>query len=83
MDILKEFLDSSTIHGLSYISSAGVSFNVKFLHLTFIFSDEVGKDFMVSSCLLWVRRSWNPYCQVLQGVAGEPHRHLDHHPPHR
>ena len=38
---------------------------------------------MVSNCLPWVHRSWNPDWQVIQGVAGESHRHLDHHPPHR
>ena len=38
---------------------------------------------MVSNRLPWVYRSWNPDREVLQGVAGESHRHLDHHPPHR
>ena len=33
MDILREFLETSTIHGLTYISSAGVSFVELFLFL--------------------------------------------------
>ena len=45
--------------------------------------DNVSKSFMGSHCLPWVHWCWNPDWEVLQGVAGESHRHLDHHPPHR
>ena len=83
MDILREFLESSTIHGLTYISTARVCLNTSFLIFTNPMSDEVSKDLMGSRRLPWVHRSWDPDQQVVQGVAGESHRHLDHHPPHR
>ena len=84
MDILREFLETSTIHGLTYISSARVSFCWVFYLFTISFCpDQIGKGSLVFNCLSRVHWGWNPDWQVLQGLAGEPYRHLDHHPPHR
>ena len=51
MDLLKDFLESSTIHGLIYISSAGVSLKGLILFLTVTLSDKVSKVSMGTSCL--------------------------------
>ena len=84
MDILREFLETSTIHGLTYISSARVSFCWAFyLFIISFLPDQVGKGSLVFNCLSWVHRGWNPNWEVLQGLAGKSYRHLDHDPPHR
>ena len=70
MDTLLEFLESSTIHGLSYLSTARVCFIVFFPIFIFFLSDKISKDSLVSCCLPWIHRGWNPYRQVVQGVAG-------------
>ena len=81
MDILREFLESSTIHGLIYISTAKVKLFEPFSESFVV--DQVRKNPLVLSCLLWVHLGWCPDRQVLQGLAGESHLHVDHHPPHR
>ena len=82
MDILREFLESSTIHGLTYISTARVGF-CRFVSLFIVFPpDKVSKDSLDFSCLSWIYRGWNPHWQVLQGLARESYCHLNHHPPH-
>ena len=65
MDILKEFLESSSITGLAHISSARVS--SMYICVLFIvsFSDKALEDSMVLSCMPWFRWGWNPDCQVL------------------
>ena len=82
MHILKEFLESSTIHGLTYIASAKVSLRVTFI-LSFLILDKVCKTSLALCCFRWICRGRNSDWQVLQGVAWESHRHLDHHPSHR
>ena len=59
MDILKEFLESSTIHGLAHISMAKVSY-ILFFFTIFLFSEQISKDFMVWNSLSWVPWSWDP-----------------------
>ena len=65
MDILREFLESSTIHGITYISTARVSFQELIFNFIVILLDQVGKDSLVLDYLFWVHNSWNPYWQVI------------------
>ena len=65
MDILREFLESSTIHGLNYISTARVSSSRYFSSFHCFSPDQVGKDSLVFGCLCRIHRGWNPHCQVV------------------
>ena len=84
MDIFKEFLEVSTIHGLAYIASAKVSFfsfKISLLnHCNLVKTDQAS---VAWNCLSWVRRGWDPDWQVVQGVAGQTRCHHDHYPCHR
>ena len=71
MDILREFLESSTIHGLAYISTAKVSQYIQFFWWSIsLYLDKASQDSMVGACMPWVHWSGNPYWQVVQGVEG-------------
>ena len=81
MDIIREFLESSTIHGLAYIATAKVFQWLPFIVLRPFLLVQGCKDFVVWDCLSWVCRRWDFDRQVVQGVAGVANRHLDHHSP--
>ena len=70
MDILREFLESSTIHGLTYISRAGVSFCGTIVSYRNFLSDQANKDYLVYHCLSQFHWGRNPDRQVVQGLAG-------------
>ena len=80
MDILQEFLETSTIHGLTYISTAKVGATF-FSFYTFPI-DLVGKDPVVWGCHTWVYRGWIPNRPVLQRMAGVSNCHLNHNTSH-
>ena len=81
MEILREFLESSTIHGLTYISTAQVF--VVFPLFSMSFLDQISQVSVACHCLSWFHRCWNSDWQVLSWVARESHCHLNHHPPHK
>ena len=64
MDILQEFLETSTIHGLTYISTAKVGATFFCFFILFPI-DLVGKDPVVWSCHTWVYGGWIPNWPVL------------------
>ena len=86
MDILREFLESSTIHGLTYISTARVRLvwcSLFLLQYMLFLADKDCKDFLGWSCMSWVHRSWDPDWQVLLFLAGKSNNHVYHYPSHR
>ena len=78
----------SSLRHLQYMVSPiylqqGWDFVELFLPFIIFFSDKIGEDPLVDSCFFWVCCSWNAYWPIIPCMAGEPYRHLDHHPPHR
>ena len=87
MEVFREFLESSTIHGLYYVATAKVapwSTNTILIHMFFFLHlDTVRQDCLDSKCHHRFRRSRLPGEQVGEHVdvlAGDDHHH---HPPHR
>ena len=87
MDILREFLEVSTIHGLAYISTAKVSLilpdkNFWIRTIRILLSDKVCKAVLAWNCVSWFYQLWDPDWEVVQRVAGQTYRHHDHYPCH-
>ena len=82
MEIFREFLESSTIHGLAHISSSKVSVHkvLHFCYLYMIFPDKDSKSSMGYSCLFWISMRRSADQQVFWGVARLTHIHHDHNP---
>ena len=82
MDILREFLESSTIHGLTCISTAKVSNNSFLCTTCVLILDNIRKMLLVHHCYSWFCRSWISYQQFLLGVVKESCFNWDINPPH-
>ena len=86
-EVLKEFLESSTIHGLSYISTAKVGeLNLHTFKIGMIIiirglilsssSEYSGKGILVHSSVPWFLGSWFSDQQILFRLAINPCSHL-------
>ena len=79
MEVLKEFLETSTIHGLFYISNAKVSHHgVQTLLHKFV-SEQVDKGLMDHSCSPGLLGRWLFDREVLLQLAVLSCLHLDQH----
>ena len=79
MGILKEFLDSSTIHGLAYISNPKVN-SYSFCFLPSLKEQCCGQALLDSDCCGGISRSGFPYRQFLPWMAGVSNSDDDHDP---
>ena len=64
MEVLREFLETSTIHGLSHTSTAKVSRDVNLsgvlAHIKYLIAEQVGKGYMAYDSMPEFHGGWFP-----------------------
>ena len=65
MEILREFLNSSTIHGLSHISNPKVRYDILVFNPLQHTDRRNGQVLLARNCCHWISWSWLPDCEFL------------------
>ena len=81
MDVIKEFLESSTIHGISHISTSKVILRNGLSQNNVPFIDWLRQAFLDWCCYIWIYGSFCADQQLLFRMANIPNSHDHHHPP--
>ena len=81
MDVIKEFLESSTIHGISHISTSKVILRNGLSQNNIPFIDWFRQAFLDCCCYIWIYGSFCADQQFLFRMADIPNSHNHHHPP--